>query len=114
MSFVPYKPSSSAWNNIQGQVHGKRFYPLQQGSGSSIQIVSPAQGSVQRAKSELKRQMSRAPSQSSPSKKGRNTTPSVKAKQKKPATKKKTTLKKKKKKTPTKKKTTGPRKKKNK
>ena len=62
MSFVPYKPSSKAWNNIQGQVYGKSFYPIQTGSGgkTNIQVVSPAQGSVQRAKLDLKRQLSQS------------------------------------------------------
>ena len=62
MAFVPYKPSSGAWSNIENETYGQKFYPLQEGKGkgSPIQLVSPAQGSIQRAKSDLKRQLSEA------------------------------------------------------
>ena len=114
MSYIPYKSSSIAWNNIQGEVYGKTFYPLQEGQGSEIKIVSPAEGSIQRAKSELKRQLtdpdfhslpskkkkyssSTSSSKSTKKKKKSSTTTSTKSKQK--SKKKKKTVKKTKKST---------------
>ena len=58
MAFVLYTPSANAWKNIKSEKYGQKFYPLQEGEGSKIKVVSPAEGSVQRAKSELKRQLS--------------------------------------------------------
>ena len=90
MAFVKYTPSSKAWNNIENETYGQKFYPLQEGKGSSIQLVSPAQGSIQRAKSDLKRQLSESRCQTasgSPKKRKRKNPPSKK-KKRKPVTKK--------------------------
>ena len=86
----------------------------QEGQGSEIKIVSPAQGSVQRAKSELKRQLTESIEHSPPKKKRKKpptakkkkTVSKAKSKQKnkKQTKKKKATSKKKKPKPKTKKK----------
>ena len=103
MTYVPYKTSTVAWNNIQGEIYGKKFYPLQEGQGSEIKIVSPAEGGVQRAKSELKRQLTDPDFHSLPSKKKKKssststTTKTTKKKKKTTSTKTKSKSKKKKK-----------------
>ena len=58
MAFVSYTPSADDWKNLKSESYGQRFYPIQKGEGGSIKLVSPAEASVQRAKSELKRQLS--------------------------------------------------------
>ena len=99
-SFIPYTPSSKAWSNIQGQAYGNKFYPLQSGHGTQIKMVSPAEGALQRAKLDLKRQLDDAAPHSSPSKRRR----SIKVLQKKKKKIKKKLVNKKKKKVTKKKK----------
>ena len=89
MSYIPYTTSSTAWNNLQGEKFGKTFYPLQKGEGSSsIKIVSPVQGSVQRAKSELKRQLTESELHSPPSKRRKKISTSTSSNKKKKKKKK--------------------------
>ena len=90
MAYVPYEATASSWNNIHNEPYGKRFYPLQSGQGSSIQLVSPAQGSVLRAKSDLKRQLSESNIHSPPRKQRKKTKEKI---QKNKTKKKKTKVK---------------------
>ena len=98
MSYIQYTPTDTAWNNVQGQVYGEDFYPIQKGEGGNIQMVSPVQASLDRAKSELKRQLSNPDDHSPPSKRRRHITHSItNPSKKKQKPKKKTSLKSKKK-----------------
>ena len=103
MSFVPYEPSSHPWLNLQQQPYGKKFYDIQKGGGNPIKVVTPAAANVERAKMDLKRQMSENLAHSSPSKRRKRATktgPTAKKKKKGKRVKKrkKPLLKKKKKK----------------
>ena len=90
MTYVPYKTGSQPWGNILNQKYGLPFYALQEGDGSPIQIVSPAEGSVFRAKLDLKRQLTENSDHFPESKRRRKTSGVSKLKKKKkPKTKKK-------------------------
>lgn len=45
------------WKQLPDEKLTKRFYFLQKGKGPSMQLVSPEQGVIERAKSTLKRQL---------------------------------------------------------
>ena len=96
MTFVPYVSDMEVWKKLPLD-KTRKFYSLQKGSG--VQLVSPEQGVIERAKSSLKRQLnsdSLSANSHSPSRKRRRKT--YKPKQKK-KTKKKTRKVKKKRKT---------------
>ena len=62
MSFVPYVPDTEIWKQLLNHSTLQKFYPLQKGKGSSssINVVSPQEGILERAKSELKNQINNA------------------------------------------------------
>ena len=61
MSFVPYVPDVNVWNYLPDSESVQKFYPLQKGKGSAIQVVSPEQAAIERAKMKLKRQLNSRP-----------------------------------------------------
>ena len=80
MSFIPYVPNMDAWKNIQNLRGIKKFHSLQDGKGTPIQLVAPAEGAVMRAKLDLKRQLQSSPDHSPPRKRRKNITKSPKRK----------------------------------
>lgn len=55
-SYIHWLPSNKAFENL-GEKRGRRFHSVQKGAGPSIQLVSPTQQTVERAKMDLKHQM---------------------------------------------------------
>ena len=111
MSFIPYISNINAWKQVVANGHSDRFNVLQKGKGgSSVQVISPEQGIVERAKSELKNNLNKSNlykikqstsalkrSNTSPPRKKKRSTIKAKAKKKskaKPRKKKKTKIKK--------------------
>ena len=74
----------------------KNFYPLQDGKGSTIQLISPAEGSVQRAKLDLKRQLQDSQDHSVDGKRRRKTPKQTSKKKRSTKPKRKTIIKRKK------------------
>lgn len=61
-SFISYIPSATSFSNLEQSTNSrKKFYTLQTGKGGSnhsINLVSPSQQAVERAKEDLKRERS--------------------------------------------------------
>lgn len=63
MAFVPYINDISKWKNNSREEAEKKFYPIQKGRGttSNIQLLTPEESIINRAKAKLKSQINRSP-----------------------------------------------------